>query len=259
MVQREIDAIQRAAKRHEYETLAQLLIAMSDEARKLFERRVANYSRAKGSGPRGLHGVSRNQGSFWTLPAAMQPATWVNSLVVIGGDLVEGRKRANGKQRPRLQVRRFAPVRSRSEPRREAERAFVRRLRAAYYSATGRMPPNTAQHYRAGPFARMVGDCLRLVRAPANDLDDDRVSLAVQLINDFDYKRKLRDLCEKWNRILDPIRHKHTAILNVVRLLERGDAEVRSYPLGADANALPARPSLIEFQERNTRSICGSI
>jgi hypothetical protein len=206
---REIDALARAAARHDYEALAQAYDGMSDATRGLLE------GRSQGIQQRAATDAERLSWKLPEAPALRDPcprhaaSETIHNLAVSGGRLATGRKRPGGKQSAEWRRRLHAPDPSRSEPRREAERTFIKWLRADYYTATGRMPPNTAQHYRPGPYARMVAECLRLVRVPTKDPDDDRVGLAVQLINDFDRDRRLAGLIKKWRRIMDPLRHKH--------------------------------------------------
>jgi hypothetical protein len=252
MMRREIDMLQRAADGRKYEKVARLRAELSGPTRELLERRAANI-RSRSS--------SQDEQTAWSIQKPEQlhdcasrndACDMVYSLAVTGGYPVKGRRRPTGKQYAKLQVRLYAPEPSRAEPRREAERTFVMWLRAGYCDATDRMPPNTAHHYRPGPFARMIGECLRLARVPTTNTDDDRVGLAVQLINDFDRERRLDELIRKWRRILDPLWHDDAAMTQVPRLIEAGKAVVRRISRGADDGAIADQPSLIEFEETGT-------
>ena len=251
-IRREIDMLQRAAGGRRYEQVARLLAELSEPTHELLARRAANIQSGSSS---------EDEQTAWSMPKPEQlhecasrndACDMVYSLTVTGGYPVKGRRRPSGNQYAKLQVRLYAPAPSRAEPRREAERTFVMCLRADYRDATDRMPPNTAHHDTPGPFARMVGECLRLARVPTTNTDDDRVGLAVQLINDFDRERKLDELIGKWRRILDPLWHNDTAMTRVPRLIEEGKALVRRIPHGADEGAIADQPSLIEFEETGT-------
>jgi hypothetical protein len=191
-LRREIAHLQHAARGRRYKTVARVLAQLSDTARELLKGRAAVLSdrpwpdqpaRASLPKPEELHDADRRDDA----------CDLIHVIATMGGYSVDGRRRSTGKQDREWRVRLYAPKASRAEPRRRAERSFVRLLRANYFEATGCMPPNTAQHFRPGPFARLAGECLRLLGAPTNDPDDDRTGLAVQLINDLDHERRRRN------------------------------------------------------------------
>jgi hypothetical protein len=115
------------------------------------------------------------------------------------------------------------------------------------------MPRRTAQHFGPGPFARFIGECLRLVRAPTPNPDDDRVGLAVQLINDIDREHKLNELTSKFRRLLAPL-CQYEAVSIVGRLIERGKADARRIPSGTTEIEGDGRPALFEFADAG--SLC---
>jgi hypothetical protein len=142
-----------------------------------------------------------------------------------------------------------APKASRAEPRREPERIFFNRLRVVYYDVTGRMPPLTARHGLAGPFARLVAECFGLARVPMkSDCDHDRQGLAVQLINDLAPRIRKSHATRQLRRILTPLRDKCDLVNECRRLLELGEADVLRIPAGVDDGELPKRPAIIGFE-----------
>jgi hypothetical protein len=188
-LRREIVHLQQAARGRKYEAVARVLAQLSETAREMLEGRAAVLSGCPWPGqpthrslpqPEELHDPARRDDA----------CDLIHVIAITGGYSVNGRRRSTGKHDPEWRVRLYAPKASRAEPRRRAERSFVRSLRAYYFDATGRMPPNTAQHFRPGPFARLVGESLRLLRAPTMDPEDDRTGLAVQLINDLNRERR---------------------------------------------------------------------
>jgi hypothetical protein len=194
-LRREIAHLQHAARGRKYKTVAGVLAQLSETARELLEGRAAVLSdrpwpdqpaRASLPKPEELHDADRRDDA----------CDLIHVIATMGGYSVDGRRRSTGKQDREWRVRLYAPKASRAEPRRRAERSFVRSLRANYFDATGRMPANTAQHFRPGPFSRLVAECLRLLRAPTRDPDDDRAGLTVQLINDIDRERRLTNLVQ---------------------------------------------------------------
>jgi hypothetical protein len=256
-VRAEIEALHRAISKHQYENASIAWAALSKAAKKLLADRAAwlhSNKKAICSSPGSSWALPA---PFWTLPTPEQflsPAhqetacSTVHYLCLIS-ERREWRTSQSGGLTSEVRRLFLAPTPSKAEPRRHAERQLLIWLRVAFAEATGQMPPRTARHDRAGPFARMVGECLRLARAPSTDLDDDREGLAVQLINDLDRKRRLDELIGKLRRILGPLRREDAAITQIARLIEQGEAIVRRIPRGAEDGAIPDQPSLIEFEE----------
>jgi hypothetical protein len=253
-VHREIDALARAAARPDYEALAQAYDGMSDAARGLLEERSQRIQQ---------RAATDDERHSWKLPEApalrdprrrQAASEAIYCLAVTGGRLAKGRKRPGGKQSLEWLRRLHAPEKSRSEPRRQAERTFLMWLRVNYAIATGRMPPNSARRDMGGPFARLFAECLRMVRAPATSEDPDRTGLAVQLINDFGQACRIAKLEADLRQILNPLRRIHPAASELCRLIENGRAVIRRIPLGADENPVPDVPALIEFEE--TGNLC---
>jgi hypothetical protein len=169
----EIAILCDAARRRLFEQVADLLDKLSLEARAMLSTLGALPA------PSDLRGEALRD----------EACDAVASLCRIGGELVEGRNRPCGKQsRPLLRPLLYAPKPRRHFPRRDAELRFVARLSNAWRDVTGKKPSRTARHGDAsrdvGPFARFVGECLRLVGA--GDAD------AVELINQLHRGRRIR-------------------------------------------------------------------
>ena len=169
----EIASLHRAAGRRAYDRLAILLERLSPKARNLLNGRAARPSiGTKLPPPEALRDDVKREAA----------CELVEMLCCTGGHYIEGRRRPSGKRSRTWRPRLYAPEPRRHVPRREAERGFVMWLRMAWLEATGVRPTMTANHSNPGPFARMVGECLRLVGAPYAD--------AIGLINQLD---RLRD------------------------------------------------------------------
>jgi hypothetical protein len=171
----EIAKLQRAADRGQHERVATLLEGLSPEARR----------RLKARGARPSIGITLPSADALRDPARRDAAcTRVDRLCQHGGRYVEGRRRPSGKRsRPVWRPLLHAPEPRRHFPRRDAERDFVVWLGTAWYAATGKKPPRTADSRNPGPFARFVGKCLRLVGAAHVD--------AVELIKGLDRRRRV--------------------------------------------------------------------
>jgi hypothetical protein len=253
-VHRDIDALARAAARHDYEALVQSYDGMSDAARVLLEERSQRIQQ---------YAAADDERHSWKLPEApalrdpgrrQAASEAIYRLAVTGGAWAKGRTRPNGKQSLEWQRRLHAPEPSRSEPRREAERTFLMWLRVNYAITTCSIPPNSARRDMGGPFARFFAGCLRMARAPATNENPDRSGLAVQLINDFGRTCRIAKLEADFRRILAPLRRIHPAASELCRLIENGRAVIMRVPLGGDENPVPDGPALIEFEE--TGNVC---
>lgn len=250
-IRREIDALVRAAQRRRCDEVARLLVDMSAAARQLLEGRGARIPSSVSPHDQRAASTFPRSEELRDAHRRIRACQRIYDVAVVGGHARQGRKRPSGKRSYRWQVQLHAPEPTRAEPRRSAERQFLVFLRRDYVSATGSMPPRTAHHDTPGPFARMVAACLRLARVPTAGPNDDLIGLAVQLINDMERARKLRELSDNWQRIIGPIRC-HEAVAGVVRLIEQGKAAVLHVPTGDDAHGVVAQPALIEFEETGT-------
>ncbi len=101
----------------------------------------------------------------------MQGRARLNDLYALlhrGAEWKKGRKRPGGKQSKCQFVRLIAepPVTQRAR-RNDAEFLLCTRLAAAYWKATGRMPPRDVNRNSPGPFARLLGQTLRLLGNPS--------------------------------------------------------------------------------------------
>jgi hypothetical protein len=169
----EIAALQRAADRGQHDRVATLIESVSPQARQLLNERGARPS----------IGITLPSADALRDPAKRDAAcTCVARLCQHGGRYVEGRRRPSGKRsRPVWRPLLHAPEPRRHFPRRDAERDFVVWLGTAWYAATGKKPPRTADSRKPGPFARLVKRCLALVGAPHAN--------AVELIKGLDRYR----------------------------------------------------------------------
>jgi hypothetical protein len=265
-IRREIKSLYQAAKGERPEEVVPLLMNLSSQARRCLERTnwipTPTPAQVRELWPTRtakeievVLGRSDRRVAFFALPdlAALQDPAQVSdacqrivNLCVFGGHFIEGRKRIDGRRSRERRALFQAPEASRSEPRRNAERSLCERLRLAYADATGKMPPKTASLDFPGPFARLVAECLRLVRAIGDDHDP--MMLAVQLINDSDKRRKQRELRSDWRDATNTIPNA-AAILNEI---ESGAAVVLRLPAGLDVDQVRDVPSLIEIEETGT-------
>jgi hypothetical protein len=158
----EIEMLHKAAKRREYELVANMLAAeLSATARDLLNER----------------GARPNLGIQLPSPEALlddvQRETACSNVTRLCQD------GADGSGAPVL----YAPERSRHFPKRSAERNFVINLRLAWLEAVGEPPAATVNPSRSDrPFANLARKCLRLVGAPHAD--------AVELINELNRRRR---------------------------------------------------------------------
>jgi hypothetical protein len=252
-VHRELDWLQRAARNRRYADVERRLRRLTPDARNIAEDRASRIRR----GP-----TFDDQLEDWGLPdpdrlCDSQHRNWaceiVQAIITLSGRYVAGRLRPDGKRSREWRATVLGPAPSRSEPRRKAEQYFALRLRADYAAATGSAPARFARYNMAGPFVRLVGECLTLARAPTSDLDHDRLGLAVELVNDIERKLRQSRLTGQWHRLLEPILH-IDAVAQVSRLVEEGRVEVRRLSSGEADNYGGQRPALIEVAE--TGQLC---
>jgi hypothetical protein len=202
----EIANLYKAANRQSYELVADLLERLSPQAHELLSGRTKMIGRNNESAARsprvtavGLHGEIRTRVARPPLRLQMPTPSdlrdealrkdacdRVARLCLIGGQLVEGRRRPSGKRsRPVFRPLLYAPEPRRNFPRRDAERNFFMWLQIAWLEATGKMPPRTARNpdrSRAlGPFARFAKECLKLAGAGHANV--------VELINELERQR----------------------------------------------------------------------
>lgn len=181
----EIAILHKAAERHDYEQVANLLAALSTRSREQLNDR--------GKRPGFGFGLPTSQ-------ALREPELRENACAAVarlcrtGGGHVQGRLRASGKRSRTWRWLLYAPELRRQFPKRQAERDFVMWVRLAWLEAVGEAPSATVNPGRGklrlngsrepgGPFARMVCEALRLVGAPDAD--------AVGLLNELARRRRL--------------------------------------------------------------------
>jgi hypothetical protein len=171
----EIAKLWHVAERRRYDRVALLLEGLSPAAQRLLTER----------GGRPNVGIALPMPALLRDPAERDAAcASVARLCQYGGQYVEGRRRSSGKRsRPIWRPLLHAPKPRRHFPRRDAERNLATSLALVWYEATGKKPPRTADSRNPGPFARVVGKCLRLVGAAHVD--------AVELIKGLDRRRRV--------------------------------------------------------------------
>jgi hypothetical protein len=173
----EIARLHRAAARREYERVADLIEALSPEARRRLQARAStpgfNNAKLKMPPPEALRD-----------PARREPACdVVRRFCSLGRRYIEGRMRPSGKRSRTGQPLLHAPKPLPHPPKRDAERQFVINLQLAWLEATGEKPTATVNPSRPDqPFANFVRECLKLVGACHAD--------AVGLINELSRRRR---------------------------------------------------------------------
>jgi hypothetical protein len=155
-VRNEIASLHDAAERRDFEKLIRLSRVLSLEARTILGKDLPAATDLE-------DGALRDEA-----------AAALASRCRISGQRVEGRRRPDGtRSPPSIRPDFNAPEASRTFLKRKAERNFVERISIAWHKATDKEPPRTARRGRAerdiGPFARFVGECLRLVGASYAD------------------------------------------------------------------------------------------
>ena len=158
---KQITELHRAAKHLQYERVANLTESLSPKAQDMLNEYAERWrSPTKLPPPEAL----RDPGLRETACAT------VASLCRIGGKKnVDGRLRPSGRRSRSWEWALYAPLRSRTFPKRQSELDFVMHLQLAWLEAVGKKPPRSANAYRLGPFGRMVQACLKLVRAGSSD------------------------------------------------------------------------------------------
>jgi hypothetical protein len=117
----------------------------------------------------------------------------LDALTRAGGSVKQGRVRPGGKQSKKYHVELYAPVSPRNFAKREAERAAIRRLRAAWRWALARGDPDTeraiptnipatsASKENPGPFVRLAREFFAAMGINAD---------VVHLINSIDFGQR---------------------------------------------------------------------
>lgn len=172
----EISALHKAAERHDHETLAKLLTALSPQARERLND-IGN--------PVDFNFELPDPDTMFDVRHRAAACERVASLCRYGGKWIEGRRRPSGKRSRTWRWDLYAPAPSPAFEKRSAERAFVTWLRFAWSDATGQLASKTANPNKKGPFARLATECLRLVGAEHAD--------AIALINgSLEHQRRRR-------------------------------------------------------------------
>lgn len=177
----EIYKLYRAAERKRYELIADLLEGLSLKARDSLSRRGARPSLGiRLPSSQALRDAAQRE----------EACAKIATLSQFGGSYVKGRLRSPFGKRSRT----WRPVLHAPKPRphfskRDAERDFVMWLQLAWSEAINEkvkegelMPSVAANSARPGPFARMAGECLKLVGADHADV--------IGLINELNRRRR---------------------------------------------------------------------
>jgi hypothetical protein len=204
----EIERLYEAATRPSYAEAASLCERLSPRTREWLSNqaeRISPKTVGAGNGPR-VTAIGRD-GQVLTRKSTILPritlptpadirneALRERSCEIIArlcsfgvGEIIEGRRRPSGRRtRPSRKPLLRAPEKQRTFAKRDAELNFVILLAIAWLRATGKPPPRTARHKDClripGPYARFVGECLRLVGAGYAD--------PVGLINELHNRRR---------------------------------------------------------------------
>jgi hypothetical protein len=273
-VRREIEALAEALDVNavpdgrDYDNVKRAWAALSDDARQILERRLDRIrqmgrSRLEARAAFSKHRVTNNdlrlspnrRFANLEMPAAVDledPERRDHAFDVIFLVVVTGRD--DGK----LCV--HAPLPSRSEPRREAERDIVLSLVVAWAVATGREVTTTGRHdhhYRERSIVVLVAELLRLARVPVpvrngHEHDHDRQGLAVEIMNGLAAVRGRRLTEDALRQELQQLGWEHDLIDEARRQLELGKATVVRVAAGAEPDLDPREPAIVEFDEVGT-------
>jgi hypothetical protein len=273
-VHREIEDLARAAERGDGERLIDLQNNLSDEARRLLERRATNTLHMSELRAYGRQRLLRKTGLLLgerrlivTLPTTedlRDPERQKAACKAVFSLAVTGRGRDwewserepdipnDGRRHDQKRLRLNAPKPSKTEPRREAELQLLQHLQTDCYTATRRMPPTAARHALPGPVDRFIAECFLRAGVPASEKDHDRRGLVVQRRNDGAPLRRRAALSDQWRELLEPWCLRYHIVDEVRRLLELGEAKVHRFPVGTDDVVVPPEPAVIEFAEAGT-------
>lgn len=182
----QIEALERAVSREQYEEVANLLessLPAARAARDCLKERLTTPAWRR-------WGVTFPDVASLRDPAHQRKACEiVRQLCTRGAEIAVGRRRSSTGKRSRSYIRPllYGPTPTKHPPRRDAERELVNTLQYAIYQATGREPTWTARHdsphAAKGPLARMTKRVLDLAGAPQH-------ADAVGLINELNKRRR---------------------------------------------------------------------
>ena len=165
---RELVSLHKAADHERHDTVADILRTISPQTRHMLEERAAIQK--------------CSLADLLALPDKKKACEQIASLCRDGGTLIEGRRRPSGRRSRTLKIDLHARIPSRHFEKRKAELNFVTWLEFAWREATNQPPSATASHEKPGPYARFVGECLKLVGATHAD--------AIALINEHTRRRE---------------------------------------------------------------------
>jgi hypothetical protein len=160
----EIKALRKSAKIQDFERLDTLLRSLSEESRLSLQGRCDARRE-----------TFPTHGDFSDADSARRACDLIVSITVLGGRVITGRKRPNGRHSKTWSEDLFAPKPERNFAKRSAERNFVRRMRAAWrWAAAGgdelreralpeSVPARTATHTNKGPFVRLLEETLKAI------------------------------------------------------------------------------------------------
>lgn len=177
-IHREVRALHRTAFRLDYDRVAILLDRLPSDVRNWLD---GNAMRSGWQSTRGMPARLPSADALRDIARRHEACVLVRQLCTTGGEIVEGRRRGNGRRSRSHKHLLCAPQPSRHFAKRDAELGLIVSLQVSFAIATGRMPALTAHPDSPGPFARMVQKVLHLVCSRAN---------AVGLINELNKRRR---------------------------------------------------------------------
>ncbi len=176
-VSEEIERLHNAASRRQYDRVADLIEALSLEARRLLKARESTpgfeNTGLKVPSSKALRDPVRRE----------QACDVMRRFCSFGGRFIAGRLRRTGKRSITWKPLLHTPEPTKHPSRREAERQFIMYLQLAWLESTEKSPTATVNPSRSDrPFANLARECLRIVGAGHAD--------AVGLINDLNARRR---------------------------------------------------------------------
>src|SRR5262245_5090548 len=159
-IHREVRALHRTAFRLDYDRVAILLDRLPSDVRNWLD---GNAMRSGWQSTRGMPARLPSADALRDIARRHEACVLVRQLCTTGGEIVEGRRRGNGRRSRSHKHLLCAPQPSRHFAKRDAELGLIVSLQVSFAIATGRMPALTAHPDSPVPLARMVQKVWHLV------------------------------------------------------------------------------------------------